>query len=57
MGIFLIVPGGIALLAAALSAIILGFVTRNKVAAILAGFCVFALVFAGLLAFVPPPDF
>jgi branched-subunit amino acid transport protein len=57
MGIFLIVPGGIALLAAALTAITLGFVTRNKTAAILVGFGVFVLVFAGLLVFVPPPDF
>ena len=57
MAIFLIVPGGIALPAAVLSAIALGFIARNKTAAILVGFGVFALVFAGLLVFVPPPDF
>ena len=57
MGIFLIVPGEIALLAVGLSAITLGFITRNKTVAVLAGFGTIALVFVGLLVFVPPPDF
>jgi len=55
--IYLTVACGIALLVAAIFAIITRFIARNRTAVILVGFSVFALALAGLLVFVPPPDF